>query len=53
MAKKKLADERPQPAVIDTAELAGDGANPREIGPVGGRNFVHGFTASALLFGGA
>lgn len=31
MAKKKLANESPQPAVIDTAELAGDGANPRRI----------------------
>ena len=24
-----------------------------EIGPVGGRSFVHGFTASVLLFSGA
>src|SRR4029077_3726842 len=24
-----------------------------EIGPVGGRNFLHGFTASLLVFGGA
>ena len=27
-----------------------DAAIDREIGPIGGRNFLHGFTASIALF---
>ena len=48
------ADHDPQ---LVQSELAGHGVAgcfaAGEIGPVGGRNFVHGFTASILAFGSA
>jgi small ligand-binding sensory domain FIST len=48
------ADHDPElvTATLDTAGVAGCFA-AGEIGPVGGRNFVHGFTASILAFGSA
>jgi small ligand-binding sensory domain FIST len=48
------ADHDPQVlhSVLSSQGVAGCFA-AGEIGPVGGRNFVHGFTASILAFGGA
>jgi small ligand-binding sensory domain FIST len=43
----QVVEERLGPVPLAGAFCAG------EIGPVGGRNFLHGFTASLLVFGGA
>jgi small ligand-binding sensory domain FIST len=45
-------DLRVVSAGLGVQDVAGFFANG-EIGPVGGRNHLHGFTASILAFGGA